>query len=50
MSPGMTAFNDALASRLERDIQEEQAIVAQFVHHPKLSTLYQHPTTPSQLH
>ncbi len=49
-SPGTIVFNDALASRLEHDIQEEQAIVTQFVHHPSLSTLYHYPTAPNQLH
>jgi len=49
-SPGMIVFNDALASRLEHDIREEQAIVTQFVHHPSLSTLYQYPAAPNQLH
>lgn len=49
-SPGTIVFNDALASRLEHDIQEEQAIVTQFVHHPSLSTLYHYPTAPDQLH
>ena len=49
-SPGMIVFNDALASRLEHDIKEEQAIVAQFVHHPSLDTLYQHPTATGLMH
>lgn len=49
-SPGAIAFNDALASRLEHDIREEQAIVSQFVHHPSLSTLYHYPIAPTQLH
>ena len=46
-STGRIAFNDLLVSRLEHDIRQEQAIVAQFVHHPSLDTLYQHPTSPN---
>ena len=46
-SPAMIAFNDALVSRLEHDLQLEQAIVAQFVHHPSLNTLYQRPSAPN---
>lgn len=48
-SPGMIAFNDALVSRLEHDLELEQAIVAQFVHHPSLNTLYQHPSAPNYM-
>ncbi len=34
------AFDDALLSRLEQHVQIEQAVVAQFVHHPSVDNLY----------
>ena len=48
--PTMIAFNDALVNRLEHHIRLEQAIVAQFVHHPSLDNLYRHSTTPVHVH
>lgn len=33
-------FDDAMVSRLERHVRIEQALVAQFVHHPSVDNLY----------
>ena len=46
----MSAFDDAQVSRLENHIRLEQALAAQFVHHPSLDNLYRHPTPPVHMH
>jgi hypothetical protein len=33
-------FDEAMVNRLEHQIQLEQAVVAQFVHHPSIDNLY----------
>jgi len=39
--PAMSfVFDDAMVSRLERHVRIEQALVAQFVHHPSVDNLY----------
>jgi flagellar basal body-associated protein FliL len=43
-------FDDAMVNRLEHHVRLEQAMVAQFVHHPSLDNLYRHPTTPVHVH
>ncbi len=42
--PPTIVFDDALVDRLEHHVRLEQALVAQFVHHPSLDNLYRHPT------
>ena len=42
--PTMIVFDDAMVDRLEHHVRLEQALVAQFVHHPSLDNLYRHPT------
>jgi hypothetical protein len=48
--PTLLVFDDAMVDRLEHHVRLEQAMVAQFVHHPSLDNLYQHPTTPVHVH
>jgi len=48
--PALIEFDDAMVNRLEHHVQLEQALVAQFVHHPSLDNLYRHPATPVHLH
>jgi hypothetical protein len=43
-------FDDALVSRLENHVRLEQAVVAQFVHHPSIDTLYRQTGTPLHVH
>jgi hypothetical protein len=47
--PAMSfVFDDAMVSRLERHVRIEQALVAQFVHHPSVDNLYR--PTAAALH
>jgi hypothetical protein len=48
--PTTIVFDDALVNRLERHVRLEQALVAQFVHHPSLDNLYRHPTPSVHVH
>ena len=48
--PAFVVFDDAMVDRLEHHVRLEQAMVAQFVHHPSLDNLYGHPTTPVHVH
>jgi hypothetical protein len=46
----LVVFDDAMVNRLEHHVRLEQALVAQFVHHPSLDNLYRHQTTPVHAH
>ncbi len=48
--PPTFVFDDALVNRLEHHVRLEQALVAQFVHHPSLDNLYRHPTPSVHVH
>lgn len=43
-------FDDGLVTRLENHVRVEQALVAQFVHHPSIDNLYRQPASPRPLH
>jgi len=43
-------FDEALARRLEQHVRLEQAVVAQFVHHPSVDNLYRSTGTPLHVH
>jgi hypothetical protein len=48
--PVSFVFDDALVNRLETHVRLEQALVAQFVHHPSIDNLYRKPGTPIHVH
>ena len=43
-------FDDEMVNRLEHHVRLEQAVVAQFVHHPSIDNLYRHPTPSLHVH
>jgi hypothetical protein len=49
-SPVTLGFDDALVGRLEDHVRLEQAIVAQFVHHPSIDNLYRRPDSALRVH
>jgi hypothetical protein len=46
----LVVFDDALVTRLENHVRLEQALVAQFVHHPSVDNLYRHPSPTVHVH
>jgi hypothetical protein len=46
----LMVFDDALVTRLENHVRLEQALVAQFVHHPSVDNLYRHPSPTVHVH
>jgi hypothetical protein len=49
-TPIAFVFDDGLVSQLEHHLRTEQALVAQFVHHPSIDNLYQQSPSPRHLH
>lgn len=49
-TPIAFVFDDGLVTRLENHLRVEQALVAQFVHHPSIDNLYRQPAPPLHLH
>jgi hypothetical protein len=49
-SPTFVVFDDAMVNRLEHHVRTEQAMVAQFVHHPSIDNLYRHPNPALHVH
>ncbi|MEW5982121.1 MAG: hypothetical protein AB1806_07090 [Acidobacteriota bacterium] len=49
-SPVAFVFDEAFVSRLEHHVRMEQALVAQFVHHPSINNLYRRSGAPLHVH
>jgi hypothetical protein len=49
-TPIAFVFDDGLVDRLEARLRTEQALVAQFVHHPSIDNLYPQLASPRYLH
>jgi len=43
-------FDDELVNRIEHHVRLEQAVVAQFVHHPSVDNLYRESGAPVHVH
>jgi hypothetical protein len=43
-------FDDDLVNRIEHHVRLEQAVVAQFVHHPSVDNLYRESGAPVHIH
>ena len=43
-------FDDDLVTRIEHHVRLEQAVVAQFVHHPSVDNLYRESGAPVHIH
>lgn len=48
--PSLTAFDEALLSRLEQHVKAEHATVAQFVHYPSVDSLYRQSGSSLHVH
>jgi hypothetical protein len=50
ITPSNRVFDEAMVNRLEHHVRLEQAVVAQFVHHPSVDNLYRRSDMPSHVH
>lgn len=49
-TPLNAVFDEAMVNQLEHHVRLEQAVVAQFVHHPSVDNLYRQSGAPCHVH